>query len=56
MRHIRMIRHFLCFCKDADIIRSFDHEAIIKHLDQMKEEPAVPQTSILDGPQQPVQS
>ena len=32
----RMIRHFLCFCKDADIIRSFDHEAIIKHLDQMK--------------------
>ena len=52
----RMIRHFLCFCKDADIIRSFDHEAIIKHLDQMKEEPAVPQTSILDGPQQPVQS
>ena len=51
----RMIRHFLCFCKDAGIIRSFDHEAIIKHLDQMKEEPAVPQTSILDGPQQPVQ-
>ena len=51
----RMIRHFLCFCKDAGIIRSFDHEAFIKHLDQMKEEPAVPQTSILDGPQQPVQ-
>lgn len=52
---LAMIRHFLCFCKDADIIRSFDHEAIIKHLDQMKEEPAVPQTSFLDGPQQPVQ-
>ena len=23
----RMIRHFLCFCKDAGIIRSFDHKA-----------------------------
>ena len=52
----RMIRHFLCFCKDAGIIRSFDHEAIIKHLDHMKEEPAVQQTSILDGPQQAAQS